>query len=48
MLNPKTNQRELAYIVRVSDTRDLDGYTNVHYIKVLGWWCNRNLPFFVV
>lgn len=39
MLNPKTEQRELAYIVKISDTRELPGYTNVHYIKVLGWWC---------
>ena len=39
MLNPKTNERELAYIVEVSETKELPGYDKVHYIKVLGWWC---------
>jgi hypothetical protein len=39
MLNKKTNKRELAYVVRVDEVRDLPGYTNVHYIKILGWWC---------
>jgi hypothetical protein len=39
MLNPKTNERELAYIVRVSEAKDLPGYDSVHYVKVLGWRC---------
>lgn len=39
MLNPKTNQRELAYIVEVKDTRTLEGYNNVHYVHINGWWC---------
>lgn len=33
------NKRELAYIVRVSESKDLDGYDKVHYVKCLGWWC---------
>ena len=39
MLNPKTNERELAYVVKVLETKELPNYTNVHYIRVLGWWC---------
>lgn len=39
MLNPKTNKRELAYIVEVTETKELEGYTNVHYVHVNGWWC---------
>lgn len=39
MLNPKTNERELAYIVKVSEAKDLEGYDRVHSCKVLGWWC---------
>ena len=39
MLNKKTNERELAYIVRISETRELPGYDNVHYVHVNGWWC---------
>ena len=33
------NKRELAYIVRVSEAKDLDGYDKVHYVKCLGWRC---------
>ena len=33
------NKRELAYIVKVSEAKDLEGYDKVHYIKCLGWWC---------
>lgn len=33
------DKRELAYIVKVSDTKELEGYDSVHYVKVLGWWC---------
>lgn len=39
MLNPKTKERELAYIVIISDEQALEGYDHVHYIKVNGWWC---------
>lgn len=39
MLNQKTGNRELAYIVKVLETKDLEGYDNVHYIRVLEWWC---------
>lgn len=39
MLNPKTNERELAYVVKVSEAKELPGYDNVHYIHVNGWWC---------
>lgn len=39
MLNPKTNKRELAYVVRVTHTEDLAGYDRVHYVSVLGGKC---------
>lgn len=39
MLNPKTNERELAYIVKVSEAKELPGYDSVHLCKVLGWQC---------
>lgn len=39
MINPKTNERELAYIVRVSEVKELPGYDSVHYVHVNGWWC---------
>lgn len=39
MLNPKTNRRELAYIVEVSEVCELPEYDRVHYVHVLGWWC---------
>lgn len=39
MLNPKTNERELAYIVKVSEAKELPGYDSVHYVSVLGWHC---------
>ena len=39
MLNPKTNERELAYIVKVSEAKELPGYDSVHYVHVNGWWC---------
>ena len=47
MLNPKTHQRELAYITTVIDTKALAGYDRVHYVHVLGWWMemvSRNTP----
>lgn len=33
------DKRELAYVVKVSDTKDLEGYDRVHLCKVLGWQC---------
>ena len=39
MLNQKTGNRELAYIAKVLETKELPNYTNVHYIRVLEWWC---------
>lgn len=39
MLNQKTGNRELAYIVKVLETKDLEGYDNVHYVRVNSWWC---------
>lgn len=38
MLNPNTNQRELAYIVEVAETKPLEGYDKVHYIRINLWW----------
>ena len=38
MLNPKTNERELAYIVRIDELRPIDGYSKVEYARVGGWW----------
>ena len=35
MLNPKTNDRELAYIVRVSDTKDIPNYDKVYSVHVI-------------
>lgn len=39
MLNPKTNERELAYIVKVTKAKELPGYDYVHSCKILGWQC---------
>lgn len=39
MLNQKTQKRELAYIVEIAETRKLEGYDTVHYVRVNGWWC---------
>ena len=39
MLNSKTNKRELAYIVKISETKNLEGYERVHYVRVNCWWC---------
>ena len=39
MLNPNNGNRELAYIVKVLETKSLPGYTYVHLCKVLGWQC---------
>lgn len=39
MLNPKTNERELAYIVRVDEVKELPGYDRIAHYRVNGWWC---------
>lgn len=39
MLNQKTGNRELAYIVKVLETKDIEGYDKVHYVRVNSWWC---------
>ena len=33
------DKRELAYVVKVLEEKDLDGYDSVHYIRVNEWWC---------
>ena len=38
MLNPITNQRELAYIVLIDEIRPIEGYDRVEYARVGGWW----------
>ena len=38
MLNNK-GERELAYIVKVLETKELPNYTNVHHTRILEWWC---------
>lgn len=39
MLNPKTQERELAYVVEVSDVKELPGYDKVNAVQVNCWWC---------
>ena len=39
MLNPKTNQRELAYVTTIQEIRNLPGYDKVEYARVINWWC---------
>lgn len=38
MLNPNTNQRELAYIVKIDEIKSIKGYDRVEYARVGGWW----------
>lgn len=38
MLNPNTNQRELAYIVLIDEIRPIEGYDRVEHARVGGWW----------
>lgn len=38
MLNPKTNQRELAYVVVIDEIRPIAGYDRVEHARVGGWW----------
>ncbi len=39
MINPKTQQRELAYIVRVNEVKELEGYDRIAHYRVNEWWC---------
>ena len=38
MLNPVTNERELAYVVRIDEIRPIEGYDRVEHARVGGWW----------
>ena len=38
MLNPKTNERELAYIVTIDEIRPIPNYDRVEHARVGGWW----------
>lgn len=38
MLNPKTNQRELAYVVQIDEIKPIEGYDRVEHARVGGWW----------
>lgn len=38
MLNPNTNERELAYLVTINELRPIEGYDRVEYARVGGWW----------
>lgn len=39
MLNPKTNQRELCYVVQVGKITPMIGYDNLELAAVNGWTC---------
>ena len=39
MLNPKTNQRELCYIIQVGKITPMIGYDNLELAAVNGWTC---------
>jgi hypothetical protein len=38
MLNPWTNERELAYIVQIDEIRPIENYDRVEHARVGGWW----------
>ena len=38
MLNPQTNQRELAYIVAIDEIKPILNYNRVEHARVGGWW----------
>ena len=38
MLNPQTNQRELAYVVQIDEIKPIEGYDRVEHARVGGWW----------
>lgn len=39
MLNPKTNQRELCYVVTVGNIEPMIGYDNLELATINGWHC---------
>ena len=38
MINEKTGQRELAYVVAIDEIRPIEGYDRVEHARVNGWW----------
>lgn len=38
MLNPNTNERELAYVVAIDEIRPIPNYDRVEHARVGGWW----------
>lgn len=38
MVNEKTGQRELAYIVAIDEIKPIPGYDRVEHARVNGWW----------
>lgn len=38
MLNPITNERELAYVVRIDEIKPIPNYDRVEHARVGGWW----------
>ena len=38
MINPSTNQRELAYIVTIDEIRVIENYDRIEHARVGGWW----------
>ena len=39
MINPKTGQRELAYVVQITDVQPIEGYDRVEEAMIRGWHC---------
>jgi len=39
VINPKTNQRELAYVVEIADVQPIEGYDRVEEATISGWHC---------
>lgn len=39
MLNPKSKQRELAYVTTIQEIKPISGYDRVEYARTNGWWC---------
>lgn len=39
MLNPKTKQRELAYVTTIQEIKPISEYDRVEYARTNGWWC---------
>lgn len=38
MIDPSTNQRELAYIVTIDEIRAIENYDRIEHARVGGWW----------